>query len=239
MALIAVAAWADEVTFDFSSEAGLQAMGITAPAQSNGVNLTDVGTITMDGVSLTAVNGSTETRVWNSQGNYALRIYVGGSITFAVESGSITDVTINAANTSNFDLLANVGNYSVNGAVGTWNGSTSSVTFSHTTTKNAQIATIVVTTSDEAPTDDPNGEGPNPVVHHRGLCAVSVGQLPVANAARRRLLCICSDGLWRRCSHLSGWSCDTGWVDWREDYLQGSCGDYRPNSFQERHWPCR
>ena len=163
MALITVAAWADEVTFDFSSEAGLQAMGITAPAQSNGVNLTDVGTITMDGVSLTAVNGSTETRVWNSQGNYALRIYVGGSITFAVESGSITDVTINAANTSNFDLLANVGNYSVNGAVGTWNGSTSSVTFSHTTTKNAQIATIVVTTSDEAPTDDPNGEDPNPV----------------------------------------------------------------------------
>lgn len=163
MALIAVAAWADEVTFDFSSEAGLQAMGITAPAQSNGVNLTDVGTITMDGVSLTAVNGSTETRVWNSQGNYALRIYVGGSITFAVESGSITDVTINAANTSNFDLLANVGNYSVNGAVGTWNGSTSSVTFSHTTTKNAQIATIVVTTSDEAPTDDPNGDDPDPV----------------------------------------------------------------------------
>ncbi len=163
MALIAVAAWADEVTFDFSSEAGLQAMGITAPAQSNGVNLTDVGTITMDGVSLTAVNGSTETRVWNSQGSYALRIYVGGSITFAVESGSITDVTINAANTSNFDLLANVGNYSVNGAVGTWNGSTSSVTFSHTTTKNAQIATIVVTTSDEAPTDDPNGDDPDPV----------------------------------------------------------------------------
>lgn len=163
MALIAVAAWADEVTFDFSSEAGLQAMGITAPAQSNGVNLTDVGTIAMDGVSLTAVNGSTETRVWNSQGSYALRIYVGGSITFAVESGSITDVTINAANTSNFDLLANVGNYSVNGAVGTWNGSTSSVTFSHTTTKNAQIATIVVTTSDEAPTDDPNGDDPDPV----------------------------------------------------------------------------
>ena len=160
---MAVTAWADEVTFDFSSEAGLQAMGITAPAQSNGVNLTDVGTITVDGVSLTVVNGSTETRIWNSQGSYTLRIYVGGSITFTVESGSITDVTINAANTSNFDLLANVGNYSVNGAVGTWTGSTSSVTFSHTTTKNAQIATIVVTTSDEDPTDDPNGEDPNPV----------------------------------------------------------------------------
>lgn len=163
MVLVTMAAWADEVTFDFSSEEGLQAMGITAPAQSNGVNLTDVGTITVDGVSLTAVNGSTQTRVWNSQGSYTLRIYVGGSITFAVESGSITGVTINAANTSNFDLLANVGNYSVNGAVGTWTGSTSSVTFSHTTSKNAQIASVVVTTSDEPPTDDPNGEDPNPV----------------------------------------------------------------------------
>ena len=163
MAIMAVASWAGEVTFDFSSESGLQAMGITAPAQSNGVNLTDVGTITIDGVNLTATNGSTETRVWNSQGSYTLRIYVGGSITFAVESGSITGVTINAASTSNFDLLANVGNYSVNGSVGTWDGSTSSVTFSHTTTKNAQIASIVVSTSDEDPTDDPNGEDPNPV----------------------------------------------------------------------------
>ncbi|MBO4721381.1 MAG: hypothetical protein J5629_00435 [Muribaculaceae bacterium] len=161
--LMTMAAWADEVTFDFSSESGLEAMGITAPAQSNGVNLTDVGTITINGVSLTAVNGSTETRVWNSQGSYTLRIYVGGSITFAVESGSITDVTVNAANTSNFDLLVNVGNYSVNGAVGTWSGSTSSVTFTHSTSKNAQIASIVVTTSDEDPIDDPNGEDPNPV----------------------------------------------------------------------------
>ena len=109
------------------------------------------------------MNGSTETRVWNSQGSYTLRIYVGGSITFAVESGSIVGVTINAANTSNFDLLANVGDYSASGTVGTWTGSTSSVTFSHTTTKNAQIATVVVTTSEDDPTDDPGGEDPNPV----------------------------------------------------------------------------
>lgn len=161
--LMAVAAWAGEVTFDFSTQAGLQAMGINAPAQSNGVNLTDVGTITVDGVSLTAVNGSTQTRVWNSQGSFTLRIYQGGSITFSVESGSIVGVTINAANTSNFDLLANVGNYSVNNGVGTWTGSTATVSFSHSTTKNAQIATVVVTTSNEAPTDGPGGGGDNPV----------------------------------------------------------------------------
>ena len=163
MALLAVAAWADEVTFDFSSAQGLNAMGITPPEQSNGVNLTDVGVITVDGVSLSAVNGSTETRVWNSQGSYTLRIYQGGSITLSVENGSIIGVTVNAANTNNFDLLANVGSYTVSGNVGTWSGSTSSVTFTHATTKNAQVATIVVTTSDENPVDDPNGEDPNPV----------------------------------------------------------------------------
>lgn len=162
MALMTVAAWAGEVTFDFSSADGLQAMGITAPAQSQGVNLTDVGTITVDGVKLSAVDGSTQTRVWNSQGSYTLRIYVGGSITLAVESGSITGVTINAANTSNFDLLASVGDYSASNGVGTWTGSTASVSFSHTTTKNAQIASIVVTTSTEAPTDGP-GDDPDPV----------------------------------------------------------------------------
>ncbi len=162
MAVIAVAAWGAEVTFDFASVAGLQAMGITAPAQSAGVNLTDVGTITVDGVSLTAVNGATETRVWNSQGSYTLRIYQGGSITFSVENGSITNVVITAANTSNFDLLANVGNYTVDNGVGTWTGSTSTVSFTHSTTKNAQIATVVVTTSDQAPTDAP-GDDPNPV----------------------------------------------------------------------------
>ena len=163
MAVIAVAACANVVTFDFSTVGGLSAMGITAPEQSHGVNLTDVGTITVDGVNLTAANGSTETRVWNSQGSYTLRVYQNGSITFAVESGSITGVTINAASTSNFDLLANVGNYSLSGSVGTWTGSTSSVTFSHPTSKNAQIATVVVTTSDEDPTDQPGGEDPDPV----------------------------------------------------------------------------
>ena len=162
MALMTVAAWAGEVTFDFSSADGLQAMGITAPAQSQGVNLTDVGTITVDGVKLSALDGSTQTRVWNSQGSYTLRIYVDGSITLAVESGSITGVTINAANTSNFDLLASVGDYSASNGVGTWTGSTASVSFSHTTTKNAQIASIVVTTSTEAPTDGP-GDDPDPV----------------------------------------------------------------------------
>lgn len=159
MALAAMGAWAGTVTFDFSTQAGLAAMGVPAPEASSGTNLTDVGSVTVDGVTLTATNGSTQTRVWNSQGSYTLRIYVDGSVKFSVASGSITGVTINAANTSNFDLKANVGKLTTNDAVATWTGSTASVAFSKTGTKNAQISSIVITTSDDAPQTGGGGGG--------------------------------------------------------------------------------
>ena len=146
---------AAEVTFDFSTAEGITAMGYVVPAQSSGTNLTQEGPTTVDGVTLSAVDGATPTRIWNSQGSFSLRVYVDGSITFSVAEGSITAVTINAANTDNFDLLANVGDYSVADGVGTWTGNESAVTFTHFGTKNAQIASVVVTTSDEGPGEDP------------------------------------------------------------------------------------
>ena len=148
---------AAEVTFDFSTAEGIVAMGYDVPAQSAGTNLTQAGPVTVNGVTLSATDGATATRIWNSQGSYTLRIYVDGSITLTVAQGSITGVIINAANTANFDLLADVGEYSATGSVGTWTGNSSSVTFSHYGTKNAQVASIVVTTSGEEP-----GPGPNP-----------------------------------------------------------------------------
>ena len=148
---------AAEVTFDFSTAEGIAAMGYTVPAQSAGTNLVQAGPKTVNGVTLSATDGATETRIWNSQGSFSLRIYVDGSITLSVAEGSITAVTINAANTSNFDLLADVGDYSATGGVGTWIGSTASVTFTHYGTKNAQVASIVVTTNGEGP-----GPGPDP-----------------------------------------------------------------------------
>ena len=150
---------AAEVTFDFSTAEGITAMGYAVPEQSAGTNLVDAGPVAVDGVSLSAVNGATPTRIWNSQGSFSLRIYVDGSITFSVAEGSITGVTINAANTSNFDLLADVGDYSVDGGVGSWTGNAASVTFTHFGTKNAQVASIVVTTSGEGPVD-PDPEDP-------------------------------------------------------------------------------
>ena len=146
---------AAEVTFDFSSAEGIAAMGYAVPDQGAGTNLTQEGPVTVQGVTLSATDGATATRIWNSQGSYTLRIYVDGTITLTVAEGSITGVTVNAANTSNFDLLADVGDYSVAGGVGTWTGSASSVTFTHVGSKNAQVASLVVTTSSDNPGTDP------------------------------------------------------------------------------------
>ncbi|MBR5725859.1 MAG: hypothetical protein IKX56_03890 [Muribaculaceae bacterium] len=150
---------AAEVTFNFSSAEGITTMGYVVPEQSAGTNLAQAGPVTVGGVTLSATDGATPTRIWNSQGSFSLRIYVDGTVTLSVAEGSIIGVTVNAANTSNFDLLADVGEYSVNDAVGTWTGSASSVTFTHYGTKNAQVASIVVTTSGEGP-DDPDPEDP-------------------------------------------------------------------------------
>ena len=147
---------AEVVTFDFSTAEGIAAIGYTVPDPGAGTNLVQSGPKTVNGVTLSATDGATETRIWNSQGSFSLRIYVDGSITLSVAEGTITGITINAANTTNFDLLANVGDYTVTGGVGTWTGSESSVTFTHVGTKNAQVASIVVTTGGDNPV------GPDP-----------------------------------------------------------------------------
>ena len=143
------------VTFDFSTAQGIVAMGYAVPDQSAGTNLAQAGPAVVDGVTLSAADGATPTRIWNSQGSYTLRIYVDGSITLSVAEGSITAITVNAANASNFDLIADVGDYSANGTVGTWTGSAAAVTLTHVGSKNAQVATLVVTTDSEDPGDDP------------------------------------------------------------------------------------
>ena len=146
---------AAEVTFDFSTADGITAMGYAVPQQSDGTNLVQAGPVTVGGVTLLATDGATPTRIWNSQGSFSLRIYVDGSVTLSVAEGSITAITVNAANVNNFDLIADVGDYSADGAVGSWSGSATAVTLTHVGTKNAQVASIVVTTSGDGPEVDP------------------------------------------------------------------------------------
>ena len=83
---------AAEVTFDFSTAEGITAMGYAVPDQSAGTNLVQAGPVTVGGVTLSATDGATQTRIWNSQGSFSLRIYVDGSITLSVAEGSITGV---------------------------------------------------------------------------------------------------------------------------------------------------
>jgi len=149
------------VTFDFSTAEGIQAMGYAVPQPSNGTTLTMAGAKTVDGVTLSATDGATATRIWNSQGSYTLRIYVDGSVTLSVAQGSITGITVNGANSNNFDLIADVGDYSADGTVGTWTGSATAVTLTHVGTKNAQVASIVVTTSSDGP-DEPGDDPIDP-----------------------------------------------------------------------------
>ena len=71
---VAVMSWATDVTFTFNTEAGLTALGIELPAASNGTNIADM-TLQSGPVTMTSADGNTPTRIWNSQGNYALRVY--------------------------------------------------------------------------------------------------------------------------------------------------------------------
>jgi hypothetical protein len=142
---------ATDVTFDFSTEAGITAMGLVAPAVSAG---TDLSTFTYQSLTFTPTNGSTNTRIWNSQGTYSLRVYNGGGAfnIAAPNGGTITKIVITASSATNFNFTADAGEYSVSDLVGTWTGSQNAVTFTYANAKkNAQISTIAVTYEAGAP----------------------------------------------------------------------------------------
>lgn len=129
---------ADTVTFDFSTDEGLKALGIAKPAEDGGTNLTKP-TYTIGSVSMSYTSASTPTRVWNGKGNTELRFYKkGGSITFSVPEGQhITSVVF----TGMLHSKANLGKLS--GMQWTDNGTTTnSVTFTATKTNNIETAVI-------------------------------------------------------------------------------------------------
>lgn len=76
------------VTFDFTSQDELTALGVTLPDAGKGTNVT---TLTKGDVTLVAEGGSTTTRVWNSSGKYDLRAYKRATLTLSVPSGYVID----------------------------------------------------------------------------------------------------------------------------------------------------
>ena len=139
---------ADTVTFDFTTDGGLNALGIEKPKQGKAANLSDKG-YTLQDVTLTQKqnNASMPTRIWNSKGSIDLRTYPNSELTLSVPVGKqITSISFdgNVKNTCNIGEL--------NGLSWTNNDSViNSVTFKASATNN--INTITVNYSATQPTE--------------------------------------------------------------------------------------
>lgn len=125
MAVVAVNA--TQVVFDFTNPEGL---GITAPAASAGTNITDA--VVYQGVTMTATDGSTATRVWNSSGVYDLRVYKDGTLTFAAEE-AITAIEFAGKNINLSEISGK-----------SWTGSATSVKFTATATCNINTVKVYI-----------------------------------------------------------------------------------------------
>ena len=138
---------ADTVTFDFTTDGGLHALGTGKPNPKKGTDLSDKG-YTLQDVTLTQKknNASTPTRIWNSKGNIELRFYANSELTLSVPAGKqITSIIF----TGNLKSTCNSG--ALNGLSWTNNNSMiNSVTFKASATN--KINTITVNYSATQPT---------------------------------------------------------------------------------------
>lgn len=138
---------ADTVTFDFTTDGGLKALGIEKPQQRKAANLSDKG-YTLQDVTLTQKknNAPMPTRIWNSKGNIELRFYANSELTLSVPAGKqITSIIF----TGNLKSTCYSG--ALNGLSWTNNNSMiNSVTFKASATN--KINTITVYYSATQPT---------------------------------------------------------------------------------------
>lgn len=146
---------ATTVTFDFTSADELTALGVVLPEAGKGTDISEMALV-KDEVTMTATDGSTTTRVWNStSGDLDLRVYKnGGSLTLSVAEGNhITKVAFTGSDLVNFS--SSVGSYSSS----VWTGSSQSINFSASGT--VKVKTISVTCV--------SGEGETPTIQPRNL----------------------------------------------------------------------
>ena len=146
---------ADTVTFDFSSDKGLNALGINKPEKGEGngkenekKRSTNLGNreYSIDKVTMRCTSANTATRIWRTGNQTDLRFYKnGGSITFTVPTGQqITNIAFTGT------LGSNCNTGQLNGKE--WNDGgtpTNSVTF--TANDKNYIQTITITYSNPKP----------------------------------------------------------------------------------------
>ena len=131
------------VTFDFSSQAGLEAMGLdyaSIPEAGNGYPVTG-NEYVREGISASFTDGSTKTRMWKTAaGVLDLRVYANGSITLTAPTDSLIYKVAMEGSAIAFSGL-------INNEVAYASG-TSSVTFTATAT--SKVRTITVWLNSEA-----------------------------------------------------------------------------------------
>lgn len=87
------------------------------------------GPFTYEGITLTATDGTTPTRLWQANTGMSMRIYNGGTLTFSVPEGaSITKITLTTTSSAYNITKASTG--TLNGKI--WTGDAQSVTLTNT-----------------------------------------------------------------------------------------------------------
>ncbi len=111
---------------------------------ANQYDMTSVASHTIEGITLTFVkiSGSNPPKYYTS--GYAVRMYKECSLTISAP-GTMSKIVMTHVNNYAQQLAADTGSYSVSGNVGTWNGSASSVTLTHTASSQNRVTRIDVT----------------------------------------------------------------------------------------------
>ncbi|MBQ7634489.1 MAG: M6 family metalloprotease domain-containing protein [Bacteroidaceae bacterium] len=115
----------EQVLFDFANNT----LGLPVSTQSDQSAGIFSGPAVYQGVTLSATNGSTPTRMWSSTSGMSLRIYNGGTLTLSVPDGATISKVVFTTTSSAWNITtASTGTLSSK----TWTGSAGSVTFSNT-----------------------------------------------------------------------------------------------------------
>lgn len=152
------------MTYDYTSSTAISGWGLTPPA--TGAE-TQVGTTTLavDNTTMSATSGSTPTRFWNTSGSITLRVYNGGSLTFATTDGSnITKIVFAGTSLTNLSATGY--------ASGTWTGSASSVTFAASGTAQLRTATLTIESSTDPGTTPTTVTAPT-ITENSGTVTIS------------------------------------------------------------------
>lgn len=143
---------ATQVTFDFTNPSLLQ---ISEPGNSSGMDIETP--IVLFPITLSTTNGSTNTRIWNSNGVYDFRIYKNAAATFTAEKGYvIKNIEIKGDNVA--DITTNPNNKweLFSSKNGLWTGESESVTITIGETTNNKWNTVIVTFGAKDITPDPD-----------------------------------------------------------------------------------